>query len=177
MRVFGKDGDAPSAKEYEELAELTRKVAKKYNVTPSHMQAALWVGIKAMEGDPSDTPEPFENTLAKFKAHQDDQGQIDFEHAESKYEKIENELAKERSNPPEPSYKSPTVYGPRLAEIADKEAGYPKALVDLICDAPPGLMMAAILFCRKNAERWQEGKGDPVAELEADLAKIEQGKG
>ncbi len=176
MRVFGKESDAPSAKEYEEIAEATRRVAKKYNVTPSHMQAALWVGIKAMEGDPSDTPEPFEKTLARFKAHQDDQGQIDFNKAEEKYEQTENQLAKgqEASNPPEPSFKSPTVYGPRLKEIAEVEGGYPGELVDVICAQPKGLLMAAILFCRKNVDRWADGKGDPVAELEADLASINE---
>ncbi len=179
MKVFNKDHDAPSAKEYEEIEKATRRIAKEYNVTPAHMQAALWVGIKAVEGDPNDTPEPFENTLARFKAHQDDQGQIDFAHAESKYEQIENKLAstQEASNPPEPRFSSPTVYGPRLREIAIKEGGYPGALTDLICDAPAGLMMAAILFCRKNVDRWQDGQGDPVKELATDLAKIEAGKG
>lgn len=168
MKVFLKDHDAPSTKEYAEIENATRKVAKKYGVTPSHMQAALWVGIKAMEGDPSDTPEPFENTLAKFKAHQDDQGQIDFVHAEEKFKTIENDLAKgqERHNPYEGGFKSPLVYGPRLREIAIREGGYPGELADIICEQPKGLMMAAILFCRENVDRWQDGKGDPVKELE-----------
>ncbi len=169
LKVFQYDHDNPSAKEYEDISAATHKVAKKYGVTPSQMQAALWVGVKAMEGDPSDTPEPFENTLARFKAHQDDQGQIDFAKSEDKYESIANSLAKkqEASNPPEPAFSSPTIYGPRLREIAIAEADLPGEYVDLMCEQPKGLLMAAILFTRENIEKWSDGKGDPVEELQA----------
>lgn len=173
MRVFGKSHDNPSAKEYEELAGLTRKVAKKYGVTPSAMQAALWVGIKALDGDPTDTPEPFEDTLARFKARQDQQGALDFAPHEDKFKSDEAKLAKgqEKSNP-EPRYSSPLVIGPRLREIAVREGGYPGELVDIICEQPSGFMMTAILFCRQNVERWTGNKGDPIDELEIALEVV-----
>ncbi len=176
MRAFNRDSDAPSAKEYEDISMATRKVAKQYGVAPSQMQAALWVGIKAVEGDPNDTPEPFENTLARFKVHQEAQGQIDFAHAEEKFKNEEAKLAEQRteqSNPPEPRYSSPRVIGDRMREIAIKEGGVKGELIDLICEQPEGLLMASILFCRGNMEKWSGGRGNPVIELESYLEWIE----
>lgn len=167
MRVFGKDHDNPSAKEYEELARLTRKMAKRFNITPSAMQAALWVGIKALEGDPTDTPEPFEETLARFKVRQASQGALDFASAETKFKDTESSLAKNQvKENPEPRYSSPLVIGPRLREISIREGGYPGEVVDIICEQSEGLMMSAILFCRENVERWTGNKGNPAEELE-----------
>lgn len=168
MRVFNMPSDVPSEKEYEEIAAATRKIAKKFGVTPAHMQAALWVGIKAMEGDPEDTPEPFEVTLERFKVREGSQGQIDFTHAEKEAEKIEDKLSKgeTRSNPPEPRYSSPTIYGPRLREIAIKEGDLSGEVADIICEQPRGSMMSAILFCRENIDRWMSGRGDAVEEME-----------
>ncbi len=167
MRAFNRSSDAPSAKEYEDLTMATRKVAKKYGVAPAQMQAALWVGIKALEGDPNDTPEPFENTLARFKVHQEAQGQIDFAHAESKFKSEEEKLASTQvaSNPPEPRYSSARIIGARMREICEKEGGISGDVVDVICQQPEGVMMAAILFCRGNMERWSKGKGSPSADL------------
>lgn len=166
MRVFNKDSDAPTPKEYEELTAATRRVAKKYGVAPAQMQAALWVGIKAEEGDPNDTPEPFENTLARFKVHQEAQGQIDFAHAESKFKETEAKLAENQvaSNPPEPRYSSPRVIGDRMREIAIKEGSIPGDVVDTICRQPEGLLMGAILYCRQNIDRMAK-LSDPKMDL------------
>ncbi len=172
MKVYGKDHDNPSPKEYEEITAATRKVAKQYGVKPAQMQAALWVGIKAMEGDASDTPEPFEATLDRFKARQDEQGALDFDKAESKFKETENKLAEtqEANNPPEPRYSSPLVIGPRMREICEREGGVTGELVDLICEQPKALLMAAILYCRHRMDKWG-GKGDPVGELNRYLEK------
>ncbi len=175
MRVFGKDHDNPSAKEYEDLAAATRKVAKIYGITPAQMQAALWVGIKAVDGDPSDTPEPFEETLQRFKVRQDAQGVIDFAHAESKFGDTEASLAAQRaeaSNPPEPRYSSPRVIGPRLREVCIKEALLPGEIVDIICEQPSGLMMEAILFVRDNIDKWESSGDRPFEKLVAHLEKL-----
>lgn len=162
MRVFNRDGDAPSAKEYEDLTLATRRVAKQYGVKPAQMQAALWVGVKALEGDPADTPEPFEKTLDRFKAHQDAQGALDFDKAETKFKAAEEQLAERpvASNPPEPRYASPRVIGPRMKEIGVREGDLDPALLDLICAQPATLLMAAILYTRKNGDRWA---GDDTA--------------
>lgn len=168
MRVFNRDSDAPSAKEYEDLTAATRRVAKKYGVAPAQMQAALWVGVKAMEGDPSDTPEPFENTLARFKVHQEAQGQIDFAHAESKFNEVEAKLADNQvaSNPPEPRYSSALVIGPRMREIINKEGDVSGEVVDVICKQPKTLLMAAILYTRQNIDRWRKKSlFDPAQDL------------
>ncbi len=172
MRVFNRDSDAPSAKEYEDLTAATRKVAKQYGVAPAQMQAALWVGIKALEGDPADTPEPFEKTLDRFKAHQDAQGALDFDKAENKFKQTEEKLAERpvASNPPEPRYSSPRVIGPRLREIAIREGDLPGELIDLICEQPKGAMMAAILYCRENIDKWGGGS-EPVVDMEEFLAR------
>lgn len=167
-RVFNRSSDAPSAEEYKDISNATRKVAKKYGISPAQMQAALWVGIKALEGDPSDTPEPFENTLARFKSYQDAQGQFDFVTAEEKFRDAEESLDKKygskvRSNPGE-GFKSKRTIGDRMREICEKEANLPGEIVDLVCGQPRGLMMAAVIAVRENIERWMDNGGDGAAE-------------
>lgn len=169
MRCFDRDSDAPTAAEYEDISKATRKVAKKYGVAPAQMQAALWVGIKALEGDPSDTPEPFENTLARFKSYQDAQGQFDFVTAEEKFRDAEESLdkkygAKVRNNPPE-SFKSARTIGARLKEVCIKEAGLDSEIVDIVCNQSSETMMAAVIFVRENINDWMDGKGRPGDEL------------
>ncbi len=173
MRVFNRDSDSPSAKEYEDLSAATRRVAKQYGVKPAQMQAALWVGIKALEGDPSDTPEPFEKTLDRFKARQDAQGALDFDKAESKFKNAEEQLAERpvASNPPEPRYSSARVIGPRMKEIGMREGDLDPLLIDTICAQPSALLMAAILRTRKNVDRWT-GDPDAADKLIAYLEKV-----
>lgn len=172
MRVFDKDHINPTAAEYDDLSRATRKVARDYGVSPSQMQAALWVGIKALEGDDSDTPEPFEKTLERFKAHQDAQGSFNFQASESKFQSDEQKIASANrsiaANPPE-SFRSQRIIGPRMREVCEKEAHVTGALVDAVCDTPPELLMDAILFVRKNITRWERGRGRPVFELEEHL--------
>ncbi len=177
MRVFERESDAPTAAEYEDISAAVRKVARMYGIPPANMQAALWVGIKAVEGDPADTPEPFEDTLLRFKIKSDAQGKIDFASAEGKFEATENKLASERTvaaNPPEPRYSSPRTIGARLKEIAVKEAGLPGEVVDIICEQDSDTMMEAILFVRDHIDKWTRGKGDPVAQLSAHLSSEEK---
>ena len=172
MRVFNRDGDAPTAKEYDDISAATRKAAKEFGVSPAQMQAALWVGIKAIQGDPGDTPEPFEKTLERFKARQDAQGALDFAHGENKFKEAEAILARHQvaSNPGE-GFRSPPLIGARMKEVCEKEAGVTGALVDLICQQPSGALMGALLFTRVNMPEWQKQRGDPVAELTEFLAE------
>lgn len=172
MRVFQRNGDAPTTAEYEELSDATRKLARKYSISPSQMQAALWVGIKALEGDPADTPEPFEKTLRRFKERQDAQGEIDFGSAEGKFKAAEQSLAKHRDEAANPNYSSQRTIGARLVEVCEKDAGISDELAHLICDQPPGLLMGSILFCRHHMPAWMRRSGAkrtqaPVAELRA----------
>ena len=173
MRVFQRDNEAPTPAEYEDISKATRKAAKEFGVSPAQMQAALWVGIKAMEGDPSDTPEPFEKTLDRFKARQDAQGALDFAHAESKFKDTEAALAADRalaSNPGE-GFTSPRVIGDRMKEIVDAETNADSALVNLICRQPSGALMGALLFTRSHMPRWAKGGGQPVRALEEFLER------
>ncbi len=173
MRVFNRDNEAPTPAEYEDISRATRKAAKEFGVSPAQMQAALWVGIKAVQGDPSDTPEPFEKTLDRFKARRDAQGALDFAHAEGKFKETEAALAADRTvaaNPGE-GFSSPRVIGDRMREICEKEADVDGALVDVICRQPSGALMGALLFTRNHIEKWARGGGQPVEQLEAFLAK------
>lgn len=170
MKAFGMDHDNPSPSEYDAIARATRKFARQKGIEPSQMQAAVWVGIKALDGDPSDTPEPFERTLARFKQREDAQGLIDFTGAEGKFLSTEDALSKQgREVAANPGFRSPLIVGPRLREICRVEAGLGENLVDLICAQGKGDMMEAILFCRENIGGWLRGRGDPVSELEFHL--------
>lgn len=173
MKVFAMDHDAPTTAEYDDIARATRKLAKQYGVSPAAMQATLWVGIKALEGDPSDTPEPFEKTLARFKAHEDAQGMIDFTGAESKFKAAEAAAASgARAEAANPGFSSPRVIGPRLKELCRAEAGITDEIVDILCEQPPELVMEGILFIREKIGSWQRGKGNPLATLQAYLEEI-----
>lgn len=178
MRAFQRDGDAPTAKEYDDISAATRKVAKQFGVSPAQMQAALWVGIKAAEGDPSDTPEPFERTLERFRARQDAQGALDFAPQETKFKDTEAALARHReiaANPGE-GFNSPPIIGQRLQEMAEVEGQFTDAhdVAKLICEQSPGRLMAAILFTREHIQAWRRSRRSlfsPAQELEDYLDK------
>lgn len=152
MRAFSKDHLVPTTSEYDDLSKATRKVAKQYGVSPSQMQAALWVGIKALEGDASDTPEPFETTLMRFKESQDAQGQIDFDSSESKFENAEHSIASSapRAVAANPGFTSRRLIGARMKEICERESRMSGDVVDAICDQEPPLLMDAILYTRRH---------------------------
>ncbi len=56
-------GNAPSRWEYEAIQAATQQLALKHGLKPRQMQAAVWVGVKAIHGDPSDISDPFEVEL------------------------------------------------------------------------------------------------------------------
>lgn len=56
-------GNAPSRFEYEAIELATQQIAMKFGVKPRQAQAAIWVGVKAIHGDPKDISDPFEVEL------------------------------------------------------------------------------------------------------------------
>src|SRR6185436_7780690 len=52
-----------------------------YGVTPAQWQAAAWVGIKRLEGDPTDRAEPFEHVIEREISRRESQGMFDFDRA------------------------------------------------------------------------------------------------
>ncbi len=89
LRAFGLRGSstkeeqksgAPSPAEYLAVQKKVQELAQEAGVLPRQFQAAVWVGIKILEGDPSDTADPFE--LALFKQLEAEAQQQVFEFAE-----------------------------------------------------------------------------------------------
>lgn len=160
MRVFGRRTLVPSDREYEEISRATRTLAREYNTSPSAMQAILWVGIKALDGDPNDTPEPFEKTLEKFISRQTQQGEFEFMASPGKFEREEDQLKHSAGRPvaANPGFSSPTIVGPRMKEICAKESNVDPLLVDVICVQPEGDLMEAILFVREHMPSWLRRK-------------------
>ncbi|NDQ57359.1 MAG: hypothetical protein GZ088_09840 [Acidipila sp.] len=62
-----KKEDAPSPPEYRCIQSAIQDLAYKAGVQPRQYQAATWVGIKKMCGDPSDTIEPFHVILERIR--------------------------------------------------------------------------------------------------------------
>ncbi len=166
MRVFlQSDRKAPeNDEEYRRMEQMVRTVAAEYGVTPSAMQAILWVGIKDEEGDPSDTPEPFEKTLIEFLENPNkpnEQGEFEFKDEPAKFEREERKLAEENRTVAfnkGGGFTSPRVVGPRMKEICVREAGLSGKLVDVLCAQPEGLLMDAVLYCRHRMDAWRSSK-------------------
>lgn len=62
MRAKDESG-APTAGEYAAIEKKVQELAREAKVLPRQFQAAVWVGIKNLEGDPSDRADPFEAAL------------------------------------------------------------------------------------------------------------------
>ena len=71
MRAFGlrelddEDAAGPSMAEYRAVSTATRRFAESCGMAPREVQAALWVGIKRIVGEPEDTALPFEVIFAQ----------------------------------------------------------------------------------------------------------------
>ncbi len=162
MRVFMQAGKkAPeSPAEYQRMEEMIRTVARRYNQTPSAMQAILWVGIKILEGAPEDTPEPFEHTLAELmNPRKKGQEEIEFVNAPAEAVKVEKKLAVEnrsvRLNKGD-GFTSVKIIAPRLREILMRETNLDaNGLVKVLCEQAPGDLMTAILYCRHRMNDWR----------------------
>ena len=72
LRAFGLRGahakeedkkGAPSTAEYKAVKKAVQALAAEAGVLPRQYQAAVWVGIKLLEGSPLDTTSPFETAL------------------------------------------------------------------------------------------------------------------
>ena len=92
MRAFGlrnirkeREAKGPSTAEYDAVADAVTQFAAQYGVQPCQMQAALWVGIKRLYGDPADTAKPFEEIFRDVKGEIDRQSTFDFDGMISNY--------------------------------------------------------------------------------------------
>jgi hypothetical protein len=69
MRAFGlreindEDAHAPTMAEYRAVSKATRRFAESCGMKPREVQAAIWVGIKRIAGEPEDTTLPFEHVF------------------------------------------------------------------------------------------------------------------
>lgn len=57
--------DAPSEPDYRCIEDAVRKLAYEAGVQPRQYQAAVWVGIKMLCGNPEDTADPFHSVLER----------------------------------------------------------------------------------------------------------------
>jgi hypothetical protein len=124
MRAFNRPSDAPNMAEYRGITKIVRGLAMEEKVEARQYQAAVWVGIKKLEGDPSDTSEPFEVALERemdrpperglFDNEQDDDGIPHAKKAEHVAEQPEYDIYKAlRAGAGEDP-----LYDPALAKMA-----------------------------------------------------------
>ena len=85
-RAFGGDRDTVSRGEYRCIEKAIRKLAAESGVEARQYQAAVWTGIKLMEGDPRDTVDPFERIVRAIL--QSGQREFDFDIAEQEAEAL-----------------------------------------------------------------------------------------
>lgn len=85
-------GNAPSRWEYEAIQAATQQLAMKHGIKPRQMQAAVWVGVKAIHGDPNDISDPFEVELFRQMEKQARQQVFEFAGELSEVSAMRDEL-------------------------------------------------------------------------------------
>jgi hypothetical protein len=76
-----KDG-APSTSEFKAIEKKVQEMAAQAGVLPRQFQAAVWVGIKMLEGSPEDKADPFEKALFQQLEAAAQQEVFEFQEAE-----------------------------------------------------------------------------------------------
>jgi hypothetical protein len=185
MRAFGlreismeREKSAPSRAEYDAVVDATTHFAHAYNVKPCQFQAAVWVGIKRLRGDPSDTDKPFEAIFAEIKREIDSQLKLDLDSAISNFAQsgagkehfldagkpadYEGETAPDPAGAiaygipdvqialnPKPRYGG-TVVSERMFYLTEEESTVQPAVIDFVFKLSPLDQQKAFYYLRAN---------------------------